>query len=145
MKSEQSTEWFLDKPYWVIDVLPKQVPEGGEGQYFRVEEFFREHPQIDDIYRKFTNILLKLNCYFDIDVSADGEEWTKNPAPKFIEEMVRKCMSDKTMLYFLIKSEVTMITISGGDTYMTVYHPTDEILTLLTPLAALEGLFVWKP
>ena len=145
MKSEQSTEWFLDKPYWVIDVLPKQVPEGGEGQYFRVEEFFREHPQIDDIYRKFTNILLKLNCYFDIDVSADGEEWTKNPAPKDVGDMVLKCMSDKTMLYFLIKSEAAMITISGDDTYMTVYHPTDEILTLLTPLAASEGLFVWKP
>ena len=145
MKSEQSTEWFLDKPYWVIDVLPKQVPEGGEGQYFRVEEFFREHPQIDDIYRKFTNILLKLNCYLDIDVSADGEEWTKNPAPKDVGDMVLKCMSDKTMLYFLIKSEATMITISGDDTYMTVYHPTDEILTLLTPLAVSEGLFIWKP
>lgn len=145
MKYEQSTEWFLEKPYWVIDILPKQVPEHGEGQVFRVEDFFREHPQIDDIYRKFTNILLKLNCYLDIAVSTDGEEWKKKPAPKDIGEMVLRCMSDKTMLYFLMKSEATMITISSDDTYMTVYHPTEDILALLTSLAASEGLFVWKP
>ena len=46
-------EEFLDKPYWVIDILPKQVPADDRGQYFRIEKYFLEHPQIDIIYRKF--------------------------------------------------------------------------------------------
>ena len=28
-------EEYLNKPYWVIDILPKQVPADGRGQYFR--------------------------------------------------------------------------------------------------------------
>ena len=67
-------EEYLKRPYWVIDILPKQVPAGSKGQYFEIEKYYREHPQIDNIYRKFTNILLKLNCYEDIDVSHDGDE-----------------------------------------------------------------------
>ena len=78
-------EEYLDKPYWVIDILPKQVPADGKGQYFRIEKYFLEHPQIDNIYRRFTNILLKLNCYEDIDVSHDGEEWLTNPTPHELE------------------------------------------------------------
>ena len=50
-------EEYLNKPYWVIDILPKQVPADGRGQYFKIEEYYLEHPQIDDIYRRFTNIL----------------------------------------------------------------------------------------
>ena len=30
---------LLDKPYWLIDILPKQVPAGSAGQYFKVEGF----------------------------------------------------------------------------------------------------------
>ena len=43
-------EEYLNKPYWVIDILPKQVPADGRGQYFRIEKFFLEHPQIDHIF-----------------------------------------------------------------------------------------------
>ena len=27
-------EEYLNKPYWVIDILPKQVSADGKGQYF---------------------------------------------------------------------------------------------------------------
>ena len=138
-------EEYLQMPYWVIDILPKQVPENGSGQYFRVEEFFLRPPQINAIYRKFTNILLKYNCYDDIDVSSDGEIWTTNPAPKDVEAMVLQCMSDKKMLYIILSSADAMITISGDDTYMTIYHPTEEAIELLSSLASSEGLFVWNP
>ena len=67
-------EEYLEKPYWVIDILPKQVPADSRGQYFEIEEYYLEHPQIDIIYKKFTNILLKLNCYEDFVVSRDGDE-----------------------------------------------------------------------
>ena len=95
-------EEYLNNPYWVIDILPKQVPADGKGQYFRIEKFFLEHPQIDNIYMKFTNILLKLNCYEDINVSYDGEDWITNPAPHELEAALLKCMADKQMLYIIL-------------------------------------------
>ncbi len=145
-------EEYLEKPCWVIDILPRQVPEDSPGQYFRIEEYYREHPQIDAIYSKFTNILLKLNCYEDIDVSLSDREhesseelWATNPAPKSVEAMVASCLSRKEMLYVVLTSSSAMITISGDDTYMTIYNPSEAVLGLLAPLAASEGLFLWMP
>ena len=137
-------EEYLNKPYWVIDILPKQVPAEGRGQYFKIEKYYLEHPQIDIIYRKFSNILLKLNCYEDIDVSHDGEEWMTNPAPHELEAALLKCMADKQMLYIILKSADVLITVSGDDTYMTVYNPTEEVLELIGSLASSEGLFLWR-
>ncbi len=137
-------EEYLNKPYWVIDILPKQVPADSKGQYFRIEKYFLEHPQIDNIYRRFTNILLKLNCYEDIDVSHDGEEWLTNPAPHELEAALLKCMADKQMFYIILKSANALITVSEDDTYMTVYNPTEEVLELIGSLASSEGLFLWR-
>ena len=138
-------EEYLNKPYWVIDILPKQVPADGKGQYFRIEEYFLEHPQIDNIYRKFTNILLKLNCYENIDVSGDGEDWITNPAPQELEAALLKCMADKQMFYIILKSADVLITVSGDDTYMTVYNPREEMTELIRSLADSEGLAIWQP
>ena len=158
-----SIEEYFEKPYWVIDILPKQVPDyrqqaesgrthlaergvkKGKGQYFTIEEYFLEHPRIDAIHGKFTNILLKLNCYEDFDVSLDGEEWMKNPTPKVLEEMMSTCMTGNGMLYIFLKSEETLITVCGDDTYMTIYHPSEETLQMMSDLALSEGLFIWKP
>ena len=137
-------EEYLNKPYWVIDILHKQVPADGRGQYFRNEKYFLEHPQIDDIYRKFTNILLKLNCYEDIDVSHDGDEWITNPAPHELEAALLGSLADKQMFYIILKSSDVLITVSGDDTYMTVYNPTEEVLELMGSLAGSEGLFLWR-
>ena len=137
-------EEYLNKPYWLIDILPKQVPADGGGQYFRIEKYFREHPQIEIIYKKFTYILLKLNCYEDIDVSHDGDEWITNPAPHELKAALLKCMADKQMFYIILKSADVLITVSGDDTYMTIYNPTEEVLELIGSLAGSEGLFVWK-
>ena len=133
-------EEYLNKPYWVIDILPKQVPADSRGQYFKIEKYFLEHPQIDHIYRKFIHILLKLNCYEDIDVSHDGDEWMTNPAPHELETALLGSMADKQMFYIILKSADVL-----DDTYMTVYNPTEEVLEIIGSLAGSEGLFVWQP
>ena len=137
-------EGYLNKPYWVIDILPKQVPADSKGQYFRIEKYFLEHPQIDVIYRKFIHILLKLNCYEDIEVSHDGVEWITNPDPHELEAALLGSMADKQMFYIILKSAGVLITVSGDDTYMTVYNPTEEVLELIGSLAGSEGLFLWR-
>ena len=138
-------EDYLETPYWVIDILPKQVPANSRGQYFEIEKYYLEQPQLDIIYKKFTDILLKLNCYEDMDFSSDGENWNTNPLPQEIKAAMMQCMADKQMLYIDMKPIDVMIIVSGDDTYMTVYHPTTEILELLGSIVASEGLFLWKP
>jgi hypothetical protein len=139
-----TVEEYLNKPYWVIDILPKQVPADSRGQYFKIEEYYLEQPQIDIIYKKFTDILLKVNCYEDIDVSHDGDEWITNPDPHELEAALLKCMADKQMFYIVLKSADVLITVSSDDTYMTVYNPTEEVLELIGSLAGSEGLFIWR-
>ena len=138
-------ESYLEKPYWVIDILPKQVPANSRGQYFAVERHYLEHPNVDDLYRKFTDILLKLNCYEDFDVSPDGEQWLTNPEPKVLEDLVSKCMFQLSMLYISLPTADAMITLSGDDTNMTVYNLSDATLELLRPIVSSEGLVIWKP
>ena len=138
-------EDYLEKTYWVIDPLPRQVPAHSRGQYFRIEEHFRSRPLIDALYRRFTDILLKLNCYEDLAFSTDGEQWETNPLPTQIEAMVRQSLSDLSMLYVMLPAEEMLIALSADDTYMTIYNPKTEILELLTSLVASEGLFLWKP
>ena len=138
-------EDYLEKTYWVIDPLPRQVPAQSRGQYFRIDEHFRSRPLIDALYRSFTDILLKLNCYEDLSFSTDGDHWETNPLPTQIEAMVRQSLSDLRMLYVMLPAVETLITLSADDTCMTICNLSAETLELLAPLVASEGLFLWKP
>ncbi|MBQ1634487.1 MAG: hypothetical protein II050_07340 [Bacteroidaceae bacterium] len=133
-------EQYLKKPYWVIDILPKQVPANGRGQYFKIEKYWRMQPQFDLLCQKFNNLLIKLNCYYDISVHFD-EEWTVNPFP----DQIKEWMSSRKPVYVLLESGNAMIAFNGDDHYITLYHPDMKLLELIIPLAITEGLFAWKP
>ena len=139
---------YLEMPYWIIDILPRRVSKEDGGRYFKVEEYFLKHPEVSRLRQKFCNILLKLNCYYDIHVCHDTENWQKNPEPADLVGMVTMCMSEERTnscpLYILIPATDTMIGINGDDTYMTLYHPTEELLQLLRLLVTTEGLFLWQ-
>lgn len=52
-------EELLEKSYWIIDILPMQVPKDSPGQYFAVEDFFHKE-QLAEIKKKHINVILKL-------------------------------------------------------------------------------------
>ena len=133
-------EQYLEKPFWVIDFLPKQVPVDSKGQYFRIEEYFLRQPQFGEICRKFSNILIKLNCYFDISVFVRNH-WVENPQPDAIGEWV----SSGQAIHVVIESKDAMIGFNGDDLYMTIYNPDSLLIELITSLANADGLLVWKP
>ena len=124
-------EELLEKPYWIIDILPKQVPKDSLGQYFAIEDFFLEE-QLPEIKKKHINVILKLNCYMDITI--DDE---KNPAPK----QIRDTMLDR---YVYIMLDDAMILSEPDDTHLTVFNPNEGLLNLIKAISSLEGLFVWK-
>ena len=125
-------EELLQTPYWIIDILPKQVPKDSLGQYFVIEKNLREE-QMKNIRQKHANVILKLNCYREIEL--DGE---KNPKPVRIAEAINERVT-------YIIADGAMILSEPDDTHMTIFNPDEELLGLVKELAASEGLFVWKP
>ena len=133
---EAIIEELLEKPYQVIDILPVQVPDSPDGQYFAVEQFFLQDHERKAIYQKFARLLLKLNCYHDLVV--DGE---MDPPP---DTLFSKIVETGPTGYhiILLPKENALIALNGGDLYMTIYNASETLTGLIEPLAASEGLFV---
>jgi len=129
----KTIEELLNTPYWIIDILPKQVPAGSAGQYFAIEKYLRE-TQLSDIKKKHVNLILKLNCYKDISLDEDKEI---NISPEKIADAIYK-------RYVNIMVDDAMIVSEPEDTYLTIYNPDEDLLTLMKELASGEGMFIWK-
>ena len=126
---------LLQKPYWIIDILPDQVPADSPGQYFAVEKYFLGKERIGMIKQKHIDLILKLNCYRSISID---EEEEGNPSPERIANEMRE-----RYLYIMLND--SMILSEPDDTHMTVFNPDKETLELIRKLAAGEGLYVWQP
>jgi len=59
---------LLEMPYWVADILPRQVPRDSPGQYFAIERHYLREPQITAIKQRHIDLVLKLNCYYDLSL-----------------------------------------------------------------------------
>ena len=134
---------LLEKPCWVIDFLPEQVSAHSAGQFFAVERFYLREPRYAALRRSFADILLKLNCYYDLEVGAPEEgQPERNPAPERLFSRVTENQKD---LCVLLPEVSALITLNRDDTHMTVYNPPARLLKRLGELAAAEGLFLWQP
>ena len=125
---------LLKTSYWVIDILPAQVPKGGPGQYFAVEKYFLDEKRLAAIKEKHINLVLKLNCYRQISIDGGAG----NPAPELVAAEMRK-------RYLHIMVDESMILSEPDDADLTIFNPDAELLDLIREIAAGEGLYVWKP
>jgi hypothetical protein len=132
--AEDQIECLLEKSFWVVDFLPEQVSAERSKQYFAAEDFCCNSQYVNQLYQKFAYLVIKLSCYFDID---------GNPSPKIIFESVNGCTT-RGYVNFLFADEDVLVTLNGGDLYMTVYNPNEKFLRLLRSLVASEGLFLRK-
>lgn len=135
---------LFEEPCRVVDILPERVPADSPGQFFAVEEYYRQPPRMAALHRKFAEILLKLNCYFDLWFGVnDADRLVKNPEP---ERMVSALCSEAApwTVYAYFEAEDALVYMNHDDIYFTVYHPSDRLLDILRKLAAAEGLFVRK-
>ena len=130
---KKSIEELLNTPYWIIDILPKQVPAGSAGQYFTIDQYLRD-TFLPEIKRKHLNLILKLNCYRDISLDEDD---TVNPPPEQIADAVNQ-------RYVSIMTGDSMIVSDPEDMYLTIFNPDEELLSLVRELASGEGMFVWR-
>ncbi len=140
---DKTVERLLERPYWVIDPLPKQVPQDSKGQYFAVEQFYLEGPQYERLCQQFADVLLRLNCYYDLHVSHDNE-WVTNPEPTIMVEWLTESLRHGHMCA-LIGDCDALITASGGDISLTLYNPSPDLLQLAQALTTTAGLHLWQP
>ena len=131
---KKTIDELLQTEYWIIDILPVQVPKDSPGQYFAVERYFLRRPHIRAIKQKHINVILKLNCYRDLSLD---EEAAVNPPPDVIAEAVNR-------RYVCILIDESMIVSEPDSTYLTLYNPDEQLLSLIMELSKGEGLFVWK-
>ena len=132
---KKTIEELLESPYWIVDILPAQVPAESPGQYFAVEAYFLRERQVEEIKRKHINLVLKLNCYRDLSIAEEG---VVNPSPEHLADEMGK-------RHLLILIGDSMIQSEPDETYLTVFHPDAQLLELIREIAASEGLFVWQP
>lgn len=132
---KKTIEELLESPYWIIDILPSQVPEASPGQYFAVEKYFLNERRMGEIKQKHINLVLKLNCYRNVSLDEENEV---NPSPDRIADEMRKRQ-------ICIMTDDAMILSEPDDTYLTIFNPDDRLLDLLKAIASGEGLYVWKP
>ena len=120
-----------------------QVPQEGVGRFFAVEQYYLEEPQRGRLIRQFADVLLKLNCYHDLNVN-HNDEWVNNPDPATLVEWLDDSLQHGH-LYALVDGGTALITASGGDNHLTLYNPSHELLELVGKLAIAVGLFLWQP
>ena len=143
--TQEKIEEMLEKPYWIVDILPERVPADSQGRYFDVEQYYLDEPRVTELRMKQLGVLLKLYCYCSFTFSFDvGLHWVKNPAPAEIE---RRLLPNGLAgsIHIMIDGGKTMVVLNLDDTYMTVYDPTERVLELLQKLTSAEGLFIWNP
>ena len=140
---DKITERLLEMPYWVIDFLPNQVPQDSRGQFFAVERYYLEEPRHGQLCHQFADMLLKLNCYYDLTVSK-GDEWVKNPEPATLIAWLSEALQHGHMCA-LIDDGDALITASSGDSNLTLYNPSPALLELVRQLVSAAGLFLWQP
>ena len=92
-------ESLLEKPCWVIDFLPHQVPAEQGRQFFKIEKLLLQSPHINQLYDKFAAILLQLYCYYDIHLCMnDDDVWAFNPEPEHLLNAVHTVLEQKRHL-----------------------------------------------
>ena len=134
---------FFDKEFWVVDFLPKQVPENADGRFFSVEQYYLETSHYTVMRERFSDILLKLYCYYDLRLFVnDDTEGIVHPDPELLASHIKDNQGD---LCILIGASEGLITLGRDDTHMTIYGPSEDLLELIRTLASAVGLFVWKP
>jgi len=136
---DAAAEQLLEEPFLVIDFLPEQVPAERAEAFFALEDFCLEPERLDGLYRRFARLLAKLGAYADLAVW-DGAAWTEDVRPDELTRRVEAC-AEGGFLDVLLSKEDALVTLSSGDLYMTLYHPSDKVKRIAAALAASEGLF----
>ena len=138
----QTVDKLLEKPCYLIDFLPRQVPKNCEGQFFEVEQYFLNHYSRYGWRDRFIRIILKVMCYYQISIY--WSEWIEQPTPEQVAEIMDTMMENHSSnINILFSSKEVLIQFGGDCLNMSVYNPDEKMCVLFEQIAVSEGMF-WR-
>lgn len=134
---------LLEKPCYIIDFLPRQVPKDCGGQFFKVETYLLNNYERYDLRDNYIRIILKLMCYYR--VSAHWGEWIEQPAPEQIAEIIDTIMHNHSgWMDLLFPDKDALLQFEWDCMSLSIYNPDEEMRGLLEQIAWSEGMFFRK-
>lgn len=133
---------LLERPCYIIDFLPKQVPENAGGQFLKVENYLLNHYERYGLRDKYIRIILKLMCYYRVCIK--WGRWIEQPSPEQVAEIIDTIMHNHSgWLDMLFPDQDALLQFEWDCMYISIYNPDEEMQDLLEQIAFSEGMF-WR-
>ena len=131
---------LLEKPCYILDFLPRQVPKDCGGQFFKVETYLLNHYERYGLRDRFIRVILKLMCYYR--VSMHWGNWIDQPTPEQVAEIMDKIMHNHSgWMDMLFPEQDALLQFEWDCMHLSVYNPDEDLCALLEQIAWSEGLF----
>ena len=135
---------LLEDDYWIIDILPSQIPIEKQAEYRALTDEYFESGKVAQLHRRYADILTMINSRFKTAMLCMPEdEWTISPDDVAVKDAVIH-HTERGCVDLLLPEEETLISLQAEDLYITVYHPTEEILSLLRQAVSESGFYIWQ-
>ena len=139
-----TVERLLEDDYWIIDILPSQIPIEKQAEYRALTDEYFESGKVAELHRRYADMLTMINSRFKTAMLCMPEdEWTISPDDVAVKDAVIH-HTERGCVDLLLPEEETLISLQAEDLYITVYHPTEEILSLLRQAVSESGFYIWQ-
>ena len=139
-----TVERLLEDDYWIIDILPSQIPIEKQAEYRALTDEYFESGKVAQLHRRYADILTMINSRFKTAMLCMPEdEWTISPDDVAVKDAVIH-HTERGCVDLLLPEEETLISLQAEDLYITVYHPTEKLLSLLRQAVSESGFYIWQ-
>ena len=139
-----TVERLLEDDYWIIDILPSQIPIEKQREYRALTDEYSESGKVAELHRQYADILTFINNRFSTAMLCMPEdEWTISPADTAVTDAVIR-HTERGCVDLLLPDEDVLFSLQAEDLNITVYHPTEEILSLLRQAVSKQGFYIWQ-
>ena len=139
-----TVERLLEDDYWIIDILPSQIPIEKQREYRALTDEYSESGKVAELHWQYADILTFINNRFSTAMLCMPEdEWTISPADTAVTDAVIR-HTERGCVDLLLPDEDVLFSLQAEDLNITVYHPTEEILSLLRQAVSKQGFYIWQ-
>ncbi len=134
-------ERLLENDYWIIDIFPEQIPEDRQKEYSKLTERYFEKSELAKLHRQYADIMAEISGkYHTAMLCLPEDEWIVSPDENAVRDAVVR-HTERGCVHLLVPQAQTLISLQSEDLYITVYDPSDEILTLLKQTVPQKGFY----
>lgn len=141
---QYETDTLFDAPYWLLDIVPSQIPQSRAADYAAREKDYRQPKKLEALYSLFAELLAVVSKRYAAVLTVFPEDkQTETPSGRQIAEAIRT-HSRRGAVQLLLPKERSLLVLDAEDLYMTVYQPQPALLSLLRTEAEKRNLFLWR-